>query len=341
MPDPPPGPGTPTEGDAEFDVEGFTFSSGGSVTSGGGGGPPSVIDGQLLKTLADITLSSEGEVSLIGDFSDAVDAISLSSEGEVTNSFIAGTLTKVLDPITLLSFAVTQEDADLSVTLDNILLSAELIISPKGGVDSVLDSIILSSSGVAPNRSVLDKTLDDILLSSFAVPDVDADLDETIIITLSALAEGTGSSHFDQEIILEMTSEGESSRIGASDTSPIISLESVVETSIEGNLSVTIEDIVVNSNDFSGDSTLELVDIGLSASGGIVLEAEFSKVITLSFVSTARPSIQASLTEILDDVILLQVHNLPSISDYDNSPFLDSCPSTIIGETDATICSRS
>ena len=361
MPDPPPGPGTPTQGDADFDFDDFDFDSSGTLGPSGPspnpvgtfsgnifvvlystGLAPEPNIGELDSTLSNIFLSSEATFVVSGELSNTLSNISLLSEGEVEDTVFNGELDITLGDVILLDGSyVTSQNANATLNLDNIDLFSELDVVPKGSLDRLLDDILFSAEGVAPSSGVLNKTLDDIILNSFIAVEIEGNLDESIIVNLNAVAEGAGSGHLEQEIVLAMTSEGESSRFVDMFAEVLISVESEGVLSLKAELSTTLDDILSVSNDDSADLSSTLDVITLSSSGAELLTAELETVITLSVSSQGQSPLEASLTEILDDVILLQTHNLPPIPDNDNSPLLDSCPSIFIGETNATFCSRS
>lgn len=324
--------GSITNLDLDVTLDNVILSSSGTVLSS--------IIADLNVTLDNIVLSSSAEQisPVIGNLGVTLDDITLSSSIDKPNEAV---FTTTLDPILLSSFSVTEEEASAILNLTNIALASESIIAPKGGVDQTLANIILSAEGIAPNRAVFTQTLANLLLDSFVVEELEGDLSETVSISLNSVAEGSGSSNFTNEITLQMSATGESVRFAGMYAETVISVLSEGKNFIEGNLSLTLDDILSQINNDGGDLSITLDVLTLVSTGASLISGQGETVITVSMSSEAHPPIEAGLTEILDDVILLQTHNYPPIPDDDNSPLLDSCPSHFIGETDATFCSRS
>lgn len=209
-----------------------------------------------------------------------------------------------------------------------------------GILAKTLDTLSLSGEGVTSTEGELLNTITDIGLTSAVAREREADLSQTITIGLDSAITGTGSADFISDITLQFSSEGESLRIGNLSDDAVITLESEGTTALSGALSVTLDDILTVTNNDTVNLNAFLDDITLNAYGAEQVLAAASTVAIVYLSSEARPPILGSLTEILDDVILLQTHNFPPIPDNDNSPLLDSCPSLFVGETDATFCSR-
>ena len=324
--------GTTTNLDLSVTLDDVILSSSGIVLSS--------IIADLNVTLDDIVLSSSAEqiIPVIGSLGITLDDVILSSSIEKANEAV---FTTNLDSILLSSFSVTEEEASALLNLEGITLTSESIIAPKGGVDQTLANIILSAEGIAPNRGVFTQTLANLLLDSFVVEELEGELSETVAISMAAVGEGSGSGNFTHEITLQMISEGESARFAGMSAVPIISMLSEGTVVVDAEVSVTLDDVLTVINNDGGDLSITLDVLTVVSTGASLIRGQGETVITVSMSSEAHPPIEAGLTEILDDVILLQTHNYPPIPDDDNSPLLDSCPSHFIGETDATFCSRS
>ena len=324
--------GTTTNLDLDVTLDDIILSSSGVFLSS--------IIADLNVTLDNIVLSSSAEQisPMIGNLGVTLDDVTLSSFIEKPNEAV---FTTTLDPIILSSVSVTEEEASAILNLTNITLASESIIAPKGGVDQTLANIILSAESIAPNRGVFTQTLANLLLDSFVVKELEAELSESVTVSISSVGEGAGSGNFTHEITLQMDATGESVRFAGMYAETVISVLSEGKNFIEGDLSVTLADILSKINNDGGDLSITLDVLTIVSTGASLIRGEGETVITVSMSSEAHPPIEAGLTEILDDVILLQTHNYPPIPDNDNSPLLDSCPSHFIGETDATFCSRS
>lgn len=324
--------GTTTNLDLSVTLDDVILNSSGIVLSS--------IIADLNVTLDDIVLSSSAEqiIPVIGSLGITLDDVILYSSIEKANEAV---FTTNLDSILLSSFSVTEEEASALLNLEGITLTSESIIAPKGGVDQTLANIILSAEGIAPNRGVFTQTLANLLLDSFVVEELEGDLSETVAISMVAVGEGSGSGNFTHEITLQMISEGESARFAGMSAVPVISMLSEGTLFVDAEVSVTLDDVLTVINNDSGDLSITLDILTVVSTGASLIRGQGETVITVSMSSEAHPPIEAGLTEILDDVILLQTHNYPPIPDDDNSPLLDSCPSHFIGETDATFCSRS
>lgn len=324
--------GTTTNLDLSVTLDDVILSSSGIVLSS--------IIADLNVTLDDIVLSSSAGqiIPVIGSLDITLDDVILYSSIEKPNEAV---FTTNLDSILLASFSVTEEEASALLNLEGITLTSESIIAPKGGVDQTLANIILSAEGIAPNRGVFTQTLANLLLDSFVVEELEGDLSETVAISMVAVGEGSGSGNFTHEITLQMISEGESARFAGMSAVPIISMLSEGTVVVDAEVSVTLDDVLTVINNDVGDLSITLDVLTVVSTGASLIRGQGETVITVSMSSEAHPPIEAGLTEILDDVILLQIHNYPPIPDNDNSPLLDSCPSIFVGDTDATFCSRS
>lgn len=212
-----------------------------------------------------------------------------------------------------------------------------------GEVIKTLDTITLLSEGLRSIEGELSQSIDVSLLAT-ASREREGELAQTITIGVESEAFIGTLGELTAEITLDIISEAESPRLGTltSAAETLINLSSEATNAVNGEVDFTLDDILAVANNYSAELSVNVLDdITLDAYGAEQVEGVFSTVITVSLSSTAHPPILGSLTEILDDVILLQLHNLPPIPDNDNSPLLDSCPSLFIGETDATFCSRS
>lgn len=212
-----------------------------------------------------------------------------------------------------------------------------------GEVVKTLDTITLLSEGLRSIEGELSQTIDISLLAT-ASREREGELSQSITIGLdSQLFVGT-LGELTAEITLDLISEAETPRFGSltTDAETLIELSAEASNAINGEVAFTLDNILTVANNYSAELNVNVLDdITLDGYGAEQIVGDLNNVITVSLSSTAHPPILGSLTEILDDVILLQVHNLPPIPDNDNSPLLDSCPSLFIGETDATFCSRS
>ena len=117
-------------------------------------------------TLADITLSATGKLTIAGTLSATLGDVTLSGTGAFT---IVGSLSATLDDVTLSATSTVLITGSLSATLGDVTLSAD---STSGGATGItgslsttLDDVTLSGTGNLGIAGALSVTLDDVTLS--------------------------------------------------------------------------------------------------------------------------------------------------------------------------------
>lgn len=282
----------------------LTSSSSGTVSVGG----------TLSKTLETLTSSSDGDVGVIASFSKTLSSLTLSSAGTVINPEATGILNKTFDPLTLESDGQVIITGSLNKTLDTLTLDSDGVVVVGGSLSKTLTSVTLLSDGDVSVTGSLSKTLSDLTLNSdgtVGTVTVTGTLNKTLADLLPSsetdvLVNGTLS-----KTLSSLTSDSDGTVIvsgSLNKTLQNLTLSSSSVVSITGTLNKTLDSLTSDSDgavSITGSLSKTLGELTLDSEGGSFNTGNLNKTLTdASLSSSASVVITGSLSKTLSSLSL-------------------------------------
>lgn len=256
-----------------------------SVSAGGAG-----IEGQVNKTLDDVTVTSTGTLPIAGAASITLDAATISSAGAVA---IAGAANPTLDATTISGAGVLGIAGEATPTVDTVTISGTGTLALAGTADVNIDATTILASGAVSISGTATPTLDGVtvtatgglaLTGQLSTGLEDASLAATGAgqITTSGALDGT----LDDAVI---SSSGVLALSGDfAQTLDVVSVSSTGALAIAGTSDLQTDAVTISSNGtlaISGILAAGVGDIGLTAEGNSQVNAYGAADLTLDSVT--------------------------------------------------------
>ena len=297
--------------------------------------------GSLTQTLADVTSSGSGKVSVSGSATNTIDtvsvsasstvlvtgtsastiaAISLSAEGTVANAGTSGTLASTLDAITSSLAGTNLTHGSTSATLDAITSSSAGTNLTHGSTSATVDAITSSSAGTNLTHGSTSATVDAITSSSAGTTQLVGALNQSVgLVTSVAVGAVRVAGALTQSIGDVLLSASTSQASIGTLAQPIgdVALIAVGRVAVNSTASPIVGEVTPAASAtvrVSGSSATIISPITASGGGSVAVFGDLARVLNVALSSDGDVVISAELTRTIGDVSLAAIGSGQSIN---------------------------